>query len=256
MTTLADLRRIFAVRGIDPDRITQPPAPGEASFLFTTALGGQVWFAPTEQDGRRTGWAYSGWNRHGELTEAGHTDTTAPEGLLPVLHRHQNLRTAPASLRQRDTLLALATPDEHTPWEMRTSGAADRWILGLFVAWTRLQDGDGGICGSDLIEHVGRAFEAIGLTDVEFDDEIEAPHDELLDELAARVDPGPDPAGDDPTLPVLTSHLEQALDKALDEALVLGRQLGVLTLGGLAAEMAAGLRRSGLLAPAAGAVTA
>ena len=59
MTTLADIRRIFSVRGLDPDRITQPPAPGEASFLFTTRLGGQVWFAPHEQDRQRIGWAYS-----------------------------------------------------------------------------------------------------------------------------------------------------------------------------------------------------
>ncbi|MFP5070948.1 hypothetical protein ACLFMI_14960 [Pseudonocardia nantongensis] len=258
MTTLADLRRIFSVRGIDPDRITQPSAPGEASFLFTTALGGQVWFAPTEQDGQRTGWAYSGWNRHGELTEAGHTATTIPEGLAPMLHRHQKPHTAPVSSRQRDTLLALATPAEHTPWQMSTTAASDRWILGLFVAWTRLREADAGsICGGDLIQHLGLAFEAIGLADADLDDD-EPLDGQPLDELAARVDPGPDPTGPDPVVPVITADLEQALEQALAGAL--DRQRGVLTLAGLATELAtelaAALRRNGVLAPGPGAVNA
>ena len=258
MTTLADLRRIFSVRGIDPDRITQPPAPGEASFLFTTALDGQVWFAPTEQDGQRTGWAYSGWNRHGELTEAGHTATTIPEGLVAVLHRHQNPATAPASPRQRDALLTLATPAEHTPWQMSTTAPADRWILGLFVAWTQLREADAGsICGSDLIQHLGLAFEAIGLTDADLDDD-EPLDGAPLDELAALADPGPDPTGPDPVVPVTTADLEHALGQALEQALAgaLDRQRGVLTLAGLTTELAAALHRSGMLAPAPGAVNA
>lgn len=261
MTTLAELRRVLSVRGIDPDRITQPAAPGEASYLFTTALGGQVWFAPTEQDGQRTGWAYSGWNRHGELTEAGHTDTTTPEGLVEVLHRHQSPATAPASTRQRDTLLALASPAEHTPWQMSTTAPADRWILGLFVAWTQLREADAGsICGSDLTDRLGLAFEAIGLTDADLDevDDDEPLDGAPLDELAARVDPGPDPAGPDPAVPVITAYLEQALNQALEQALagVLDRQLGVVTLKGLATEVAADLRRSGVLTPGPGAVNA
>ncbi|BBG05828.1 MULTISPECIES: hypothetical protein [Pseudonocardia] len=253
MTTLADIRRIFSVRGLDPDRITQPPAPGEASFLFTTRLGGQVWFAPHEQDRQRIGWAYSAWNRHGELTEAGCTDTTAPEGLLPVLGRHQSSATAPASPRQYDTLLALAPAGGHSPWAMSTQVPADRWILGLFVAWTQLREADaGGVCGGDLVDHLDEAFAAIGLTDVELDDDGHAP----LDELAAHVDPGPAPDGEDPAVPMIAAYLAQALDQALEPARdrILDHQLGVLTVDDLAAEMAADLRRSGLLSPAAGAV--
>ncbi|AEA28894.1 hypothetical protein Psed_6823 (plasmid) [Pseudonocardia dioxanivorans CB1190] len=255
MTTLADIRRIFSVRGVDSDRITQPTAPGEAQFLFTTPLGGQVWFAPHEQDRQRIGWAYSAWNRHGELTEAGRTDTTAPEGLLPVLGRHQEPATAPASRRQLDTLRALASPTEHSPWAMSTTAAPDRWILGLFVAWTQLREADAGsVCGGDLVEQVERAFTAIGLTDVELDDDGDA----SLDELATLVDSGPAPDGEDPAVPMIAAYLAQALDHALEPARNRGldHQLGVLTVDDLAAEMAAGLRRSGLLAPALGAVNA
>lgn len=141
MTTLTDVRRIFSVRGIDPDHLSQPATTeaGGVSFLFAApTTGAQVWFAPDEQDGQRVGWVYSAWNRHGEVTEAGHIDTTVPEGLLSVLRRHQKPATMPASPRQRDTLLALSNPTEHTPLALQASSPADRWILGLFTAWTQL----------------------------------------------------------------------------------------------------------------------
>ena len=79
-----------------------------------------------------------------------------------------------------------------------------------------------------------------------------------LDELAGRVDPGPAPDGEDPAVPMIAAYLAQALDQALEPARdrILDHQLGVLTVDHLAAEMAAGLRRSRLPAPGAGAVNA
>jgi hypothetical protein len=234
MTTLADIRRIFSIRGVDPDHLSQAPDSDDtdARFLFSAATGARVWFAPHEQDGQRLGWAYSAWNRHDELTEAGHTDSTAPESVLPVLSRHRKPTTTPASPRQLDTLLTLSNPDEHAPLQLRTDSPAGRWILGLFVAWTRLQDADdGNVNGGDLVPRLGQAFAAIGLTE------------QLgLDELATRVDPGPRPTGSDPAAPVIATYLAAALDRSLDQ------QLGVLTVTDLAAEIAAGLRRAGHLA--------
>lgn len=244
MTTLSDIRRIFSVRGIDPDHLSQPAStdPDGVSFLFAApTTGAQVWFAPDEQDGQRVGWAYSAWNRHGEVTEAGHIDTTAPEGLVAVLHRHQKPATMPASPRQRATLLALSNPTEHTPLQLRTGSPADQWILGLFTAWTQLEEADGNINGGDLVDHLSQAFTAIGLTE------------QLgLDELAARVDPGPRPETADPAAPTIAAHLEHALGQALERARGSAgdQQPGVLTLQALATEMVAGLRRAGLLAEA------
>lgn len=257
MTTLADVRRIFSIRGIDPDHLTQAP-DSDARFLFMADTGARVWFAPHEHDGQRIGWAYSAWNRDGELTDTGLTDSTAVESVLPVLSRHRTLSTAPASRRQRDALLALANPAEHIPWQLSTTTAAERWILGLFVAWTQLREADAGsICGADLVQHLGLAFEAIGLIDVEVDDD-EPLDGAPLDELAARVDPGPDPASADPAAPVIATYLAAALDQARERALTRGRdpQLGVLTVTDLAAGVAAGLRRAGLLATEAGQVGA
>ncbi len=196
MTTLADVRRIFSIRGLDPDHLSQASG-SDARFVFSAAAGARVWFAPHEHEGQRIGWAYSAQNRHGELTEVGLTDSTALESVLPVLSRHRTPATTPASRRQRDTLLALANPAEHCPWQMSTTTAAERWILGLFVAWTQLREADAGsICGADLTQHLGLAFEAIGLTDVEVDDD-EPLDGAPLDELATRVDPGPDTTSSD-----------------------------------------------------------
>ncbi|MEV1294897.1 hypothetical protein [Pseudonocardia sp. NPDC049635] len=204
MTTPTELHRLLEHAGIDPDRLTQDCAPGaEASLLFTTTAGGKVRLTPTIRDGQHSGWAYSGWNRHGELTDTGHTTTSAGgQGVVALLQRHHDPATAPASPRQRHTLLALGDPGGHTPWPMTTASAAQRWILGLFVAWTRLRVADaGGVCGADLVDHLGQAFEAIGLTDVDLDDALDTDDSaggdgdgdgELFDELAARVDPGPD----------------------------------------------------------------
>lgn len=245
MTTLTDIRRIFSVRGIDPDHLSQPAStdPDGVSFLFAApTTGAQVWFAPDEQDGQRVGWVYSAWNRHGEVTEAGHIDTTAPEGLVAVLHRHQKPATMPASPRQRDTLLALGNPAEHTPLALQADSPADRWILGLFAAWIQLEEADGNINGGDLVDHLSQAFTAIGLTE------------QLgLDELADRVDPGPRPEATDPAAPTIAAHLEHALGQALDRARGSAGdpQPGVLTLQALATDMAAELRRAGLLTAAA-----
>ncbi|MBP2371675.1 hypothetical protein [Pseudonocardia parietis] len=241
MTTLADIRRIFSVRGIDPDRLSQAPGRNnnDGRFLFRAPIGARVWFAPHEQDGQRTGWAYTAYNRHDGLTDAGHTDTTAPEGLLPVLHRHQKQATAPASPRRRDALLALGNPAAHTQLRLRADSPAHRWILGLFVTWTQLQDeDDGSVNGGDLVTHLGQAFAEIGLTE-QLD----------LDELADRVDPGPRPGDADPAAPMTATSLEQALDQALQKNLVraLDRRPAVLTLHSIASEMVAQLRAAGLL---------
>lgn len=89
MTTLADIRRVLAVRGIDPDQLHQtPPDKQGTGFVFTPPTGGRMFFAPLERAGWRIGWHYIATDARGALIACGQTDTTLPEGLLPALHRH------------------------------------------------------------------------------------------------------------------------------------------------------------------------
>lgn len=63
-------------------------------------------------------------------------------------------------------LARLAPPAAHRPFALRADGPAERWILGLFVAWRDLQaDGGGSISGADLVGHLDEMFTAIGLDD-------------------------------------------------------------------------------------------
>ena len=95
MTTIADIRRTFSVRGIDPDQLTQTPpdSHGTPAFVLTTPDGTRVWFAPLERAGWRIGWHYL-VTAHGALVEHGRTDSTIAESVLPVLHRLTNRRAA------------------------------------------------------------------------------------------------------------------------------------------------------------------
>lgn len=90
MTTLADIRRVLSVRGIDPNHLAQAPRDGQgaAAFVFTPPTSVQIWFGPLERSGWRIGWHYIAIDPRGVLIDCGQTDTTLPEGLLPVLHRH------------------------------------------------------------------------------------------------------------------------------------------------------------------------
>lgn len=63
-------------------------------------------------------------------------------------------------------LARLAPPAAHRPFPLRADDPAQRWILGLFVAWRDLQDdGGGSISGADLVGHLDEMFTAIGLND-------------------------------------------------------------------------------------------
>lgn len=224
MTTLPDIRRIFSVRGVTPEWITQSCA--DAAFVITSPHGHYVRFAPVEAGGVRSGWAYTAHNQHGELVDEGGSTSTVPEALLPALRPLLNppelsYRPSRASTRQLQALRELGHPREQRPFALHLDSPAGRWILALFVAWLDLAEtdeddgplGDAEVNGGDLVTMLGQAFAAISLGE-----------GVSLDELAVRVDNGPVVAGEHPAVALLDAHFERANGSA-DDNLELAREL-------------------------------
>lgn len=219
MTTLSDIQRIFSVRGINPDRISQSPA--DSAFVLATACGGYVRFAPVEDGTTRSGWAYTAHNPLGEQTEQGGCTSTAPEALLPALRPlldPPELTYLPdrASTAQLQALRGLGHPGEHRPFALHPDSPAGRWILALFVAWLDLADtdtggdaaGDAPINGGDLVTALGQGFAAIGLSE-----------DLSLHELAVRIDRGRAAAGEHPAVGLIETCLDtEREDRGGDDA--------------------------------------